>query len=67
MHSRQEVHSAKAQERATTSIQFIHAKMPLQAIRTVAKPQNGVGAFILQCKKLEFKYAKPLERLWIPY
>ncbi|KAJ9618919.1 39S ribosomal protein L51, mitochondrial [Taxawa tesnikishii (nom. ined.)] len=30
--------------------------MPLQAIRTVAKPQNGVGAFILQCKKLEFNY-----------
>ncbi|PVI01443.1 hypothetical protein DM02DRAFT_591097 [Periconia macrospinosa] len=30
--------------------------MPLSAIRTVAKPQNGVGAFILQCKKLEFHY-----------
>ncbi|KAF2873647.1 thioredoxin-like protein [Massariosphaeria phaeospora] len=30
--------------------------MPLSAIRTVAKPQNGVGAFILQCKKLSFHY-----------
>ncbi|KAF2468896.1 uncharacterized protein BDR25DRAFT_53903 [Lindgomyces ingoldianus] len=30
--------------------------MPLSAIRTVAKPQNGVGAFILQCKRLDFHY-----------
>ncbi|KAM0722219.1 hypothetical protein Q7P37_001660 [Cladosporium fusiforme] len=30
--------------------------MPLQALRTVAKPQNGVGAFILQCKRLDFHY-----------
>ncbi|CAK3800739.1 probable mitochondrial ribosomal L43 [Lecanosticta acicola] len=30
--------------------------MPLQALRTVAKPQNGVGAFILQCKRLDFYY-----------
>ncbi|KAK8219979.1 39S ribosomal protein L51, mitochondrial [Zalaria obscura] len=30
--------------------------MPLQAIRQVAKPQNGVGAFILQCKSLHFTY-----------
>ncbi|KAK5163087.1 thioredoxin-like protein [Cryomyces antarcticus] len=30
--------------------------MPLQALRTVAKGQNGVGAFILQCKRLDFHY-----------
>ncbi|GAB7347119.1 hypothetical protein MBLNU459_g3243t1 [Dothideomycetes sp. NU459] len=30
--------------------------MPLQAIRSVAKSQNGVGAFILQCKRLDFHY-----------
>ncbi|KAJ4362574.1 39S ribosomal protein L51, mitochondrial [Neocucurbitaria cava] len=30
--------------------------MPLSAIKTVAKPQNGVGAFILQCKRLDFHY-----------
>ncbi|KAK4901205.1 39S ribosomal protein L51, mitochondrial [Elasticomyces elasticus] len=30
--------------------------MPLQALRTVAKPQNGVGAFILQCRRLDFHY-----------
>ncbi|KJX95534.1 mitochondrial 54S ribosomal protein MRPL51 [Zymoseptoria brevis] len=30
--------------------------MPLQALRTVAKSQNGVGAFILQCKRLDFHY-----------
>ncbi|KAG9197119.1 39S ribosomal protein L51, mitochondrial [Epicoccum nigrum] len=30
--------------------------MPLVATRTVAKAQNGVGAFILQCKRLEFHY-----------
>ncbi|KAF2168279.1 hypothetical protein M409DRAFT_21716 [Zasmidium cellare ATCC 36951] len=30
--------------------------MPLQALRTIAKPQNGVGAFILQCKRLDFHY-----------
>ncbi|KAH7113833.1 thioredoxin-like protein [Dendryphion nanum] len=30
--------------------------MPLSAIKTVAKAQNGVGAFILQCKKLDFHY-----------
>ncbi|KAL6702859.1 39S ribosomal protein L51, mitochondrial [Coniothyrium glycines] len=30
--------------------------MPLAAIKAVAKPQNGVGAFILQCKRLEFHY-----------
>ncbi|KAK4553796.1 39S ribosomal protein L51, mitochondrial [Recurvomyces mirabilis] len=30
--------------------------MPLQSLRTVAKPQNGVGAFILQCKRLSFHY-----------
>ncbi|WPG99165.1 Hypothetical protein R9X50_00197600 [Acrodontium crateriforme] len=30
--------------------------MPLQALRTVAKPQNGLGAFILQCKRIDFHY-----------
>ncbi|KAK5115832.1 hypothetical protein LTR85_009426 [Meristemomyces frigidus] len=30
--------------------------MPLQALRTVAKPQNGVGAFILQCKRIDLHY-----------
>ncbi|KAF2238941.1 hypothetical protein EV356DRAFT_460265 [Viridothelium virens] len=30
--------------------------MPLQALRSATKPQNGVGAFILQCKKLDFHY-----------
>ncbi|KAH0293257.1 hypothetical protein M436DRAFT_81137 [Aureobasidium namibiae CBS 147.97] len=30
--------------------------MPLQALRTVSKAQNGVGAFILQCKRLDFHY-----------
>ncbi|KAJ4343149.1 39S ribosomal protein L51, mitochondrial [Ascochyta clinopodiicola] len=30
--------------------------MPLAATRTVAKAQNGVGAFVLQCKRLEFHY-----------
>ncbi|KAK4944950.1 hypothetical protein LTR28_008127 [Elasticomyces elasticus] len=30
--------------------------MPLQALRSVAKSQNGVGAFILQCKRLDFHY-----------
>ncbi|KAF2706034.1 hypothetical protein K504DRAFT_448453 [Pleomassaria siparia CBS 279.74] len=30
--------------------------MPLSSLRTVAKPQNGVGAFILQCKSLTFHY-----------
>ncbi|KAF2113035.1 thioredoxin-like protein [Lophiotrema nucula] len=31
--------------------------MPLSAIKTVAKAQNGVGAFILQCKRLDFHYS----------
>ncbi|EKG16861.1 hypothetical protein MPH_05842 [Macrophomina phaseolina MS6] len=30
--------------------------MPLAALKTVAKGQNGVGAFILQCKRLDFHY-----------
>ncbi|KAF2011478.1 hypothetical protein BU24DRAFT_282113 [Aaosphaeria arxii CBS 175.79] len=30
--------------------------MPVSAINTVAKARNGVGAFILQCKKLDFHY-----------
>ncbi|OAL46342.1 hypothetical protein IQ07DRAFT_623891 [Pyrenochaeta sp. DS3sAY3a] len=30
--------------------------MPVSAIKTLAKPQNGVGAFILQCKRLDFHY-----------
>src|ERR1700744_3681136 len=30
--------------------------MPLQAIRAVSKAQNGVGAFIVQCKRLDFHY-----------
>ncbi|CCX34701.1 thioredoxin-like protein [Pyronema domesticum] len=30
--------------------------MPVNAIRLVSKSQNGVGAFVLQCKRLEFNY-----------
>ncbi|CBX96692.1 hypothetical protein IAQ61_005445 [Plenodomus lingam] len=30
--------------------------MPVAALKAVAKPQNGVGAFILQCKRLDFHY-----------
>ncbi|KAF2744950.1 hypothetical protein M011DRAFT_407461 [Sporormia fimetaria CBS 119925] len=30
--------------------------MPLSGLRTVAKAQNGVGAFILQCKRMDFHY-----------
>ncbi|TKA21897.1 hypothetical protein B0A50_08594 [Salinomyces thailandicus] len=30
--------------------------MPLEALRTVSRSQNGVGAFILQCKRLDFHY-----------
>ncbi|KAI7263686.1 hypothetical protein KC345_g9046 [Hortaea werneckii] len=30
--------------------------MPLEALRSVARAQNGVGAFILQCKRLDFHY-----------
>ncbi|KAB2573203.1 hypothetical protein BFW01_g10545 [Lasiodiplodia theobromae] len=30
--------------------------MPLAALKTVAKSQNGVGAFIRQCKRLDFHY-----------
>ncbi|KAL2362327.1 hypothetical protein RJZ56_004747 [Blastomyces dermatitidis] len=30
--------------------------MPIQGIRTVATSRNGVGAFILQCKRLDFHY-----------
>ncbi|KAH9829136.1 putative mitochondrial ribosomal protein L43 [Teratosphaeria destructans] len=30
--------------------------MTVSALRTVAKAQNGVGAFILQCKRLDFHY-----------
>ncbi|KAF2198468.1 hypothetical protein GQ43DRAFT_422381 [Delitschia confertaspora ATCC 74209] len=30
--------------------------MPLAALKTVAKARNGVGAFILQCKRLDFHY-----------
>ncbi|KAF2103915.1 hypothetical protein NA57DRAFT_70127 [Rhizodiscina lignyota] len=30
--------------------------MPVAAIRAVSKGQNGVGAFILQCKRLDFHY-----------
>ncbi|KAA6408722.1 MAG: mitochondrial ribosomal L43 [Lasallia pustulata] len=30
--------------------------MPLKAIRTTSTGRNGVGAFILQCKRLEFHY-----------
>ncbi|OCK90139.1 uncharacterized protein K441DRAFT_643682 [Cenococcum geophilum 1.58] len=30
--------------------------MPLSALKAVAKGQNGVGAFILQCKRLDFHY-----------
>ncbi|KAF2489619.1 hypothetical protein BU16DRAFT_518164 [Lophium mytilinum] len=30
--------------------------MPLSAVKAVAKGQNGVGAFILQCKRLDFHY-----------
>ncbi|PGH03242.1 hypothetical protein AJ79_07437 [Helicocarpus griseus UAMH5409] len=30
--------------------------MPIQGIPTVAASRNGVGAFILQCKRLDFHY-----------
>ncbi|QIW95034.1 hypothetical protein AMS68_000552 [Peltaster fructicola] len=30
--------------------------MPLEAVRLISKAQNGVGAFILQCKKIHFTY-----------
>ncbi|KAL2213369.1 hypothetical protein CC79DRAFT_1327232 [Sarocladium strictum] len=30
--------------------------MTVLGLRTVAKAQNGVGSFILQCKKLDFHY-----------
>ncbi|KAF2453630.1 thioredoxin-like protein [Lineolata rhizophorae] len=30
--------------------------MPVSAIRTITKNQNGVGAFILQCKRIDFHY-----------
>ncbi|KAH8722427.1 thioredoxin-like protein [Phaeosphaeriaceae sp. PMI808] len=30
--------------------------MPLSAIKTIAKAQNGVGSFILPCKSLNFHY-----------
>ncbi|MCJ1363583.1 39S ribosomal protein L51, mitochondrial [Acarospora aff. strigata] len=30
--------------------------MPVQGLRTVASSRNGVGAFILQCKRLDFHY-----------
>lgn len=31
-------------------------EMPITALRTVSKAQNGVGAFVLQCKRLDFHY-----------
>ncbi|KAK5939086.1 39S ribosomal protein L51, mitochondrial [Knufia obscura] len=30
--------------------------MPVQAVKAVATARNGVGAFILQCKRLDFHY-----------
>ncbi|KAK5079018.1 39S ribosomal protein L51, mitochondrial [Lithohypha guttulata] len=30
--------------------------MPVEALKTVATARNGVGAFILQCKRLDFHY-----------
>ncbi|KAJ5246675.1 54S ribosomal protein L51 [Penicillium chermesinum] len=30
--------------------------MPVKGIRTVTAARNGVGAFILQCKRLDFHY-----------
>ncbi|KAI9831354.1 MAG: hypothetical protein M1819_005128 [Sarea resinae] len=30
--------------------------MPVSALRKVATSQNGVGAFVLQCKRLDFHY-----------
>ncbi|KAL9623459.1 MAG: hypothetical protein Q9160_002352 [Pyrenula sp. 1 TL-2023] len=30
--------------------------MPLEAVRAVSSSRNGVGAFILQCKRLDFHY-----------
>ncbi|KAL2838817.1 mitochondrial ribosomal protein L43 [Aspergillus pseudoustus] len=30
--------------------------MPVQGIRSVTSARNGVGAFILQCKRLDFHY-----------
>ena len=33
-----------------------HAAMPITPLRLVSRSQNGVGAFVLQCKRLEFNY-----------
>ncbi|KAI5845371.1 thioredoxin-like protein [Tricharina praecox] len=30
--------------------------MPVTPLRLISKSQNGVGAFVLQCKRLEFNY-----------
>ncbi|KAI9703161.1 MAG: 39S ribosomal protein L51, mitochondrial [Candelina mexicana] len=30
--------------------------MPVRALRTASSSQNGVGAFILQCKRIDFHY-----------
>ncbi|TGZ84869.1 hypothetical protein EX30DRAFT_301194 [Ascodesmis nigricans] len=30
--------------------------MPVKVLPAVSKAQNGVGAFVLQCKRLEFNY-----------
>ncbi|PWW78385.1 hypothetical protein C7212DRAFT_315624 [Tuber magnatum] len=30
--------------------------MPISALQAVSKAQNGVGAFILQCKRMEFNF-----------
>ncbi|KAJ5397404.1 54S ribosomal protein L51 [Penicillium cosmopolitanum] len=30
--------------------------MPVKAIKTISSARNGVGAFILQCKRLDFHY-----------
>ncbi|KAJ5635978.1 54S ribosomal protein L51 [Penicillium longicatenatum] len=32
--------------------------MPVKGLRTVTTAQNGVGAFIHQCKRLDFHYCK---------
>jgi large subunit ribosomal protein L43 len=30
--------------------------MPVTPLRLISKSQNGVGAFVLQCKRMEFNY-----------
>jgi hypothetical protein len=45
--------------------------MPVTPLRLISKGQNGVGAFVLQCKRLEFNYcdwagsSKGMK--WVPF